>query len=116
MIKANNQKGLAGRRLLIALAAFTLLPAGRADCLANSPGNVASDSASTLMQDQKKEISGTVLDSNGEPLVGVSVIEKGSMNGVITDSHGRFNITVKAGAVLQFSSIGYTGSGGKPCV
>lgn len=30
------------------------------------------------------------------------------MNGVITDSHGRFNITVKAGAVLQFSSIGYT--------
>lgn len=108
MIKANNQKGLAGRRLLIALAAFTLLPAGRADCLANSPGNVASDSASTIMQDQKKEISGTVLDSNGEPLVGVSVIEKGSMNGVITDSHGRFNITVKAGAVLQFSSIGYT--------
>lgn len=108
MIKANNQKGLAGRRLLIALAAFILLPAGRADCLANSPGNVASDSASTLMQDQKKEISGTVLDSNGEPLVGVSVIEKGSMNGVITDSHGRFNITVKAGAVLQFSSIGYT--------
>ena len=81
MIKANNQKGLAGRRLLIALAAFTLLPAGRADCLANSPGNAASDSASTLMQDQKKEISGAVLDSNGEPLVGVSVIEKGSMNG-----------------------------------
>lgn len=56
----------------------------------------------------KTEANGTVTDSAGEPLVGVSVIEKGSKNGVITDIDGRFAISVKDGATLVFSYVGYS--------
>jgi len=53
-------------------------------------------------------IHGTVVDSQGEPVIGAGVIEKAnSANGVISLTDGTFVITVKPGAVLQFSSIGY---------
>lgn len=50
---------------------------------------------------------GSVTDAAGEPLVGVSVIEKGSKNGVVTDIDGNFTISVADGATLTFSYIGY---------
>ncbi|VBB48561.1 TonB-dependent Receptor [uncultured Paludibacter sp.] len=54
------------------------------------------------------EISGTVKDEAGEPILGVKVMEVGAMNGVITNVNGKFTIYVKnKGAKLQFSSIGY---------
>ena len=107
MIKATKHQGLAGYRFLIALAAISLFPAGRADCFAGAPSATASNSASTVIQTKKLTVTGTVVDSKGEPLVGVSVIEKGTMNGVITDSKGHFSISVEYGATLSVSSIGY---------
>ncbi len=53
------------------------------------------------------QISGTVKDISGEPLVGVSVILKGSTRGVITDIDGNFNIDATPGVILKFTSIGY---------
>lgn len=50
---------------------------------------------------------GTVTDSTGEPLIGVSVTETGKQNGVTTDVDGRFSITVPSGAQITFSYIGY---------
>ncbi|MCM1067793.1 MAG: TonB-dependent receptor [Muribaculaceae bacterium] len=50
---------------------------------------------------------GTVSDPSGEPLVGVSVVEKGALNGVTTDIDGNFRITVPDGATISFSYIGY---------
>ncbi|MDE6611932.1 MAG: TonB-dependent receptor plug domain-containing protein, partial [Muribaculaceae bacterium] len=50
---------------------------------------------------------GTVTDSAGEPLIGVSVVEKGANNGVTTDIDGKFRISVADGATLTFSYIGY---------
>ncbi len=55
---------------------------------------------------QTKTVSGTVVDNVG-PVVGASVIEKGTTNGITTDLDGKYNITVPQGAVLVFSSIGY---------
>jgi len=55
---------------------------------------------------QNKAITGTVTDKVG-PVVGVSVVEKGTSNGAITDMDGHYSLTVKPGAVLVFSSIGY---------
>lgn len=52
-------------------------------------------------------ISGNVVDVNGEPLVGVSVLQKGTTRGVVTDAEGRFTISVLAGTSLKFSSVGY---------
>ena len=61
---------------------------------------------STVMLAQNK-VSGTVLDATGEPLIGVSVLEAGTNNGVVTDFDGNFTLTVKQGAKLTFSYVGY---------
>lgn len=55
----------------------------------------------------KIQISGTVLDPTGEPLIGATVQEKESGNGTITDVNGNFSIAVPADATLQFSYVGY---------
>lgn len=53
-------------------------------------------------------VTGTVTDkSNGEPLIGASVLEKGTTNGVITDIEGNYSFKVKSGATIVISSIGY---------
>ena len=52
--------------------------------------------------------SGKVVDSKGEPIIGASVIEKGSTtNGVITDIDGAFSIKVPSGKQIEVSCIGY---------
>lgn len=56
---------------------------------------------------QKKSISGVVLDAFGEPIIGANVIEKGTTNGVITDLDGKFSLQITPGAVVQISYIGY---------
>ena len=61
---------------------------------------------STVVMAQNK-VSGTVLDATGEPLIGVSVLEAGTSNGVVTDFDGNFTLTVKQGANLVISYIGY---------
>ena len=63
-------------------------------------------SLSASAQGQLK-VTGKVTDELNAPMVGVSVIEKGTQNGVMTDVNGAYEITVKTGAVLEFSCIGY---------
>ena len=59
------------------------------------------------LQPQKKELSGTVKDSNGLSLPGVSVVVKGTTIGTITDADGRFKITAPSDSkTLVFSFIG----------
>ena len=55
----------------------------------------------------QNRVSGTVTDDTGVGVVGVSVLEKGTQNGAITDLDGRYTLSVKPGATLVFSSIGY---------
>ena len=48
------------------------------------------------------------MDANNEPLIGVSVLEKGTTNGTITDFDGNYTLVVTgSNAVLQFSYVGY---------
>ena len=58
-------------------------------------------------EQQKKFVTGTVLDMNGEPIIGANIIEKGTTNGIITDINGKFSLQVPSDAVLQISYIGY---------
>lgn len=53
-----------------------------------------------------REISGTVT-SGGEPLIGASVVEKGTTNGTMTDIDGKFTLNVKDNASLDISYIGF---------
>ena len=56
---------------------------------------------------QQFTASGQVLDAQKEPLIGVSVQEKGTSNGAITDLDGNFTLNVKQNAILIFSYVGY---------
>lgn len=58
---------------------------------------------------QQRQVTGIVKDQTGEPIIGASVLEKGSTNGVITDLDGNFKLTVSNAvkAVLQISYVGY---------
>ena len=52
-------------------------------------------------------VTGTVTDNTGMPLIGVSVIEKGTTNGNVTDIDGKYTVNVEKGKTLVFSYIGY---------
>lgn len=53
------------------------------------------------------DVKGIVTDPQGEPLIGVTVLEKGTAKGTSTDIDGRFSITVSDNAVMRFSYVGY---------
>ena len=53
------------------------------------------------------KVTGKVIDELNSPMVGVSVIEKGTQNGVMTDATGKYTITASAGSVLEFAYLGY---------
>jgi TonB-linked SusC/RagA family outer membrane protein len=52
-------------------------------------------------------VKGTITDQNNEPLVGVSIVEKGVMNATTTELDGKYTISVKQGATIVYSHIGY---------
>ena len=58
-------------------------------------------------QQQGKTITGTIVDSNGEAIIGANIIEKGTSNGTITDYDGKFTLNVSNNAILKVSYIGY---------
>lgn len=58
-------------------------------------------------QDIQKNITGTVFDTHGDPIIGANVIEKGTRNGAITNLDGEFSLPVSDNAVLQITYIGY---------
>ena len=62
--------------------------------------------AGTLMSAQT-EITGTVIDETGETVIGVTVKEKGTSNGVVTDLDGNFKLNVNPGATIVITYIGY---------
>lgn len=58
---------------------------------------------------QNGAATGTVVDANGEPLMGASVLVKGTTKGAMVDQNGRFSIAgVKPGQTLRITFIGYT--------
>lgn len=64
---------------------------------------------SSLMQvnAQQKNVQGLVVDAMGEPVIGASVVVKGTTNGVLTDLNGTFTLGAKVGDVLVISYVGY---------
>lgn len=59
--------------------------------------------------DQQLQITGVVKDTNGEPMIGVTVMVKGTGTGTITDIDGKYSVSVPGNkSVLTFSFVGYT--------
>lgn len=63
--------------------------------------------SSNTVQQATVKITGQVLDANGDPVIGATVYEKGTKHATVTDVNGNFTLTVKKGAMIQISSIGY---------
>ena len=60
------------------------------------------------VQQAKQTVKGTVIDETGEPIIGASVMVKGTSNGTVTDLDGHFTLAVSSrDAVLQITYIGY---------
>ncbi|MDE6870885.1 MAG: SusC/RagA family TonB-linked outer membrane protein [Bacteroidales bacterium] len=98
------------RRLLCLLGCFIMCPVlfstvSRADTghVQQAPVSLADETTPPNIN-----ISGTVTDIKGEPLIGVSILEKGTVNGAVTDIDGKFTLSVSAGAQIEVSCIGFT--------
>lgn len=98
------KRGLTNSRLLAAIAVSTLL-LNSGDIMA---APTAEGSISEVTQQlQTINVKGVVVDVQGQPVIGASVLEKGTTNGGVTDINGNFILNVKSGAILQISYVGY---------
>lgn len=66
----------------------------------------ATDRLATAQQ-QKRNISGTVIDGYGDPIIGANIMEKGTANGTISDINGNFTLGISSGTSFVVSYIGY---------
>lgn len=70
------------------------------------PVHAATDDAMSIMQTVR--INGQVYGSDGNPIIGASILEKGTSNGVITDFDGNYSLNVTSGnSIIVISYIGY---------
>ena len=63
--------------------------------------------SASVLQSQTIKTQGQVVDEQGEPLIGVNVMVKGSRTGAVTDLDGKFQLEVPANATLVISYVGY---------
>ena len=72
-----------------------------------APQAMAESAVSSVQSvQQTKKVSGTVVDAMG-PVIGASILEKGTSNGTVTDIDGNFSLNVQPGATLVISYIGF---------
>ena len=104
MNEERKKRGLAYSKFLTAVAISALL--------LGSDNVMATQTVSGNVPDIKEQlqtiaVTGVVLDASDEPIIGASVVEKGTTNGGITDINGRFTLNVRPGAILKISYVGY---------
>ncbi len=100
MIQNRLTGGLCLSRVLMSFVVVSALVTG-------GMWSYSAKAATAIAQAEQQQVSGTVVDAQGAPVPGASVIELGTSNGVMTDNQGRFTINVRRGATLQISCIGY---------
>lgn len=89
------------------LLLLLLMVPGSGITFANPNGTSYFSDLSASQQAGTVTVKGTVVDAKGEPLIGVSILEKGTNNGTITDIDGNFTLSVTEGATIEVSYIGY---------
>ena len=98
------KRGLANSKFLTAVAISALfLSSGNAMAAQTNTDS----SLEVTEQLQVQTVSGLVVAASGDPVIGASVVEIGTTNGIITDMDGKFTLNVKPGATLRISFVGY---------
>ena len=101
MNEDHKRRGIASSKTLMTAAICALFLGG---------GSVMAHAAETPVvqeQQQTSNITVTIVDSKGEPIIGANVVQKGTTNGTITDVDGKATLNVKPGSTLQISFVGY---------
>lgn len=101
MNEEHKRRGFAHSKTLMT-AAICALFLGGGQVMAH-----ASEAPVALEQQQTTNITVTVVDSKGEPVIGANVVEKGTTNGAITDFNGKATLNIKPGASVLISFVGY---------
>lgn len=87
----------------LCLTAFSLLPSS----YIHATSIIDENTLIVNSTQQQRIVKGTVIDANGEPLIGVNVKEVGGTTGTITDINGEFSLNVAPKTRLEISFIGY---------
>lgn len=88
-------------------AAMAMLVAGLSVTMLPASAYADSRNEQMMQADQQNQIKGNVVDEMGEPLIGVTVKVKGTVNATITDMDGNFTLKCPANATLEISYVGY---------
>ena len=105
MSESNCKRTLNAKSFLAATALTTVFLGGNA--LSANATTATGATPKPLAEQQKNTVRGTVTDQAGEPIIGASIVIKGTTKGVVTDTEGRFAIDVSNGSMLEISCIGY---------
>ena len=100
----NRERGTLHYKFLTTIAIVALLIGSNTALAIGTNSEGLSEIAEQL---QSQVVNGTIIDQTGEPVIGASVLEKGTNNGIITNIDGKFSLTVKRGATLVISFVGY---------
>jgi TonB-linked outer membrane protein, SusC/RagA family len=103
MSEDRKKQKLSCSKFLIAMSISVLFLCGNKTMALGFAGG----SGEMTEQQQSVTITGLVVDTKGEPVIGASIVEKATTNGGITDINGKFSIKTKVGAVLKISYVGY---------
>lgn len=104
MNEDRKKRGLKHSKFLTAVAISALF-LGSANVMATQTAE--NNSYGVKEQLQSITVTGLVVDTKGEPVIGASIVEKNTTNGCITDIDGKFTISVSSGAILKVSFVGY---------
>ena len=96
------------RLLTIAILGSSSFTAFAEDLVPIKQMDVIPETTKNVFQ-EKKMVTGVVVDATGMPVIGANVMEKGTTNGTITDMDGKFSLEVDKDATLIFSYIGFAG-------
>ena len=102
-VRASNEKVIDVVNRVLAAQRLTAAIEGKRIVVKPLPEGKSEAAAQTV----PGHISGVVKSSTGEPIIGASVIVKGTSRGVVTDVNGAFSIEAAPGQTLQFSFLGY---------
>ena len=106
MMNGNYRKKAVSVSLMAAATAMATLMMGSAKALAaETPADGSAMPA--IVQQQKINVRGTVTDQQGEPIIGASIVLKGTSHGTVTDAEGHFSLAVTPGASIEVSCIGF---------
>lgn len=89
------------------LLLLLLMTSGSGTAFANANSTSGFNGLPISQQANKITVQGSIVDAKGEPLIGVSILEKGTTNGTITNFDGKFGLSVSKGSTIEISYIGY---------